>query len=106
MGLTVEADGREIGLYDPAALVTKNKYNYFQGGNHGTVTVTNPHAASDKTLLLLKDSFANSLLPFLAKDYHKIVMLDERYAFWQPSELAEVIGADEIAVVREIISVP
>lgn len=106
MGLTVEADGREIDLYDPAALKTKDKYNYFQGGNHGTVTVTNPHAASDKTLLLLKDSFANSLLPFLAKDYHKIVMLDERYAFWQPSELAEVIGADEIAVVREIISVP
>ena len=104
--LVVEADGREIGLYDPAALKTKDKYNYFQGGNHGTMIVTNPHAASDKTLLLLKDAFANSLLPFLAKDYRKIVMLDERYAFAEPSELAQTVAADEIAVVREIVSVP
>ena len=104
--LTVEADGRKIGLYDPDALKTKDKYNYFQGGNHGTVTVTNPHAASDKTLLLLKDSFANSLLPYLAEDYGRIVMIDERYPFADPSDLARLANADEMAVVREIISVP
>lgn len=103
---SVEADGTPIGMYDPAALRTKDKYNYFQGGNHGLVTVTNPHSASDRTLLLLKDSFANSLLPCLARDYAKIVMLDERYAFVSAAELAPMVGADEIAVVREILSVP
>lgn len=104
--LTVEADGREIGLYDLSALTTKDKYNFFQGGNHGTVSVINSCAASDKTLLLFKDSFANSLLPYLAEDYAKIVMVDERYAFGDPSDLAQMVGADEIAVVRELISVP
>ena len=103
--LTVEADGREISLYDYSALSTKDKYNFFQGGNHGILTVTNPEAKSGKTLLILKDSFANSFLPCIVGDYAKIIMVDERYAFIDAGQLAVDTGADEIAVIREIISV-
>ena len=102
--LTVEADGREIGLYDYSALKTKDKYNFFQGGNHGILTVANPNAKSGKTLLVLKDSFANSFLPCIADDYAKIIMIDERYAFIDAGQLALDSGADEIALIREIIS--
>ena len=104
-GLTVEADGKEISLYDYSALRTKDKYNFFEGGNHGILTVTNPNAKSGKTLLILKDSFANSFLPCLVSDYAKIIMVDERYAFIDAGQLAVDMGADEIAVIREIISV-
>ena len=104
-GVTVEADGREISLYDYSALKTKDKYNFFQGGNHGILTVTNPAVKNGKTLMILKDSFANSFLPCIVGDYAKIIMVDERYAFIDAGQLAIDGGVDEIAVIREIISV-
>ncbi len=102
--ITVEADGRETELYDQSALATKDKYNFFEGGNHGILTVTNPNVKKGSTLLILKDSFANSFLPFLVNDYAKIIMVDERYAFIDVGQLAVESNADEIAVIREIIS--
>lgn len=109
--LTVEADGQEISFYDERALDGKDKYNFFQGGNHGILTVVNPDNPHGKSLLILKDSFANSLLPYLVDDYAKITMLDERYAFIDAQQMALTCGmngapVDEIAVIREIISVP
>ena len=57
-----------------------------------------------KTLMILKDSFANSFLPCLVGDYAKIIMVDERYAFVDAGQLAIDSGVDEIAVIREIVS--
>ncbi len=103
--VTVEADGAEISLYDYSALDTKDKYNFFEGGNHGILTVTNPKVKNGRTLMVLKDSFANSFLPCIVGDYEKIIMVDERYAFIDVGQLAVDSGADEMAVIREIISV-
>ena len=103
-GLKITADGREISLFDSSALDTRDKYNYFQGGNYGIVAVENTKKQEGRTLLILKDSFANSFLPFIADDYRRIIMLDERYSFEDPLEIARSCGADEIAVIREIVS--
>lgn len=105
-GVTAEADGQPIDFYDRAAAASAAPYDVFQGGNHGVLTVKNPACAGGKTLLLLKDSFANSLLPYLINDYACIVAVDERYAFLDPAQLAKTVGADEIGVVRELVSVP
>ena len=102
--ITVEADGKEISLYDETALATKDKYHFFEGGNHGILTVTNHDVKDGGTLLILKDSFANSFLPCLVGDYARIIMIDERYAFMDIGQFALDSGADEIAVIREIIS--
>lgn len=98
----VLADGPPIAFYEQSALAAKDKYNYFQGGNHGMTVVTNEETSDGKTLLLLKDSFANSFVPYLVGDYHQIIMIDERYAFVDLRQLAEEYSVDEIAVVREI----
>ena len=103
--LIVTADGKEIGLYDYDALKTKDKYNFFQGGNHGILTVENPAVSNGKVLMILKDSFANSFLPCIVNDYQKIIMIDERYAFIDAGQFAKDGGVTEIAVIREIISV-
>ena len=104
-GITVEADGRETELYDYSALQTKDKYNFFEGGNHGLLTLTNPDVAEERTIVILKDSFANSFLPYIVNDYSKIIMVDERYAFIDVAQIAVESNADEIAVIREIVSV-
>ena len=103
-GVETEADGKKISFYDMSALETKDKYNVFQGGNHGIVEIKNKNAKSNKTLLVLKDSFANSFVPYVAGDYSKIIMLDERYIFISLEEYVKMVEPDEILVLREIIN--
>ena len=65
-------------IYVLDALKGKDKYTVFFGGNH-SVTDIKTENNTGKTLLLIKDSFAHSLAPFLIKDYDRIIMLDLRY---------------------------
>lgn len=66
-------------LYLNSALNEKDKYAYFLGGNYSRIDITTD-ADNNKTLLLVKDSFSNSLVPFLIRDYSKIIVVDLRYA--------------------------
>ncbi|MBO4432568.1 MAG: hypothetical protein J5852_03440 [Clostridia bacterium] len=99
----VTADGKEIPFYDYTALKTKDKYNVYQGGNHG-ITEIKGNGKNGKTLLIFKDSFANSFVPFIVNDYAKIILVDERYTFLSAKDFAEQNKPDEILVLREIIN--
>ena len=69
-------------IYDDEKLQEKDKYAYFLGGNYGQVHIQNQKAASKakgKNILIIKDSFANSFVPFATQDYENIYMVDLRY---------------------------
>lgn len=67
-------------LYDPAFLNKKDKYAYFQGGVHALVKVTSQSADADlDKLLIVKDSYAHSVLPFLTNHVREIHMIDIRF---------------------------
>ena len=78
----------------------KDKYAYFLGGNYGQVHIQNQKAASKakgKNILIIKDSFANSFVPFVTQDYENIYMVDLRYyngdmkAYLQEHEITDVL---------------
>lgn len=56
-----------------------DKYRIFFGGNTAKIDIETK-ADTGKTLVVLKDSYANSLVPFLTSEYDRIIMLDLRYA--------------------------
>lgn len=64
-------------LYETEYLDSKDQYRVFTGGNQAVLEITGG-AKNGKTLLLIKDSFANCMLPFLAEDFEKIVVVDLR----------------------------
>ena len=66
------------GLYDANALEGRDKYTYFLGGNH-PLTVVRTGAANGRRLLVVKDSYAHSFVPFLTEHYETIYLLDPRY---------------------------
>ena len=101
--LEVISDGKSIDFYDYSALKTKDKYNVFQGGNHG-ITEIKRNADNGKTLLVFKDSFANSFIPYIVRDYSRIVIIDERYAFISAEEYVKSVKPDEVLFLREIIN--
>ncbi|MBQ2757907.1 MAG: hypothetical protein IJF31_05410 [Clostridia bacterium] len=66
------------GFYDFQKLDTSDGYAVFLGGNDGILTVQQTSEDTRPTLLLLRDSYAAALIPFLARHY-KIVAVDPRY---------------------------
>ena len=73
-------------------------YTTFLDGNHTIVDVVNPNADGGK-LLVIRDSFAHCLAPFLASDYSEILLIDLRYYRGSLSQLAQEHGITEILFV-------
>ena len=81
-GINVDMDDGKLvagSVYFPEeAAKGFNKYNVFFSKNTFKIVVTT-EAGTGKSLLLVKDSFANCFVPFLAEDYDQIIMVDYRY---------------------------
>lgn len=77
--VSYEKEGRaEASLFDNEKLSHKNHYEVFLGGNYDKVVITTV-AQTKNTLLLIKDSYANCMIPMLTPYFNKIVVVDPRY---------------------------
>ena len=63
-------------LYDESKLEGKNKYQYFMNGDPAISLIKGEGRGE---VLIFKDSFAHCYIPFLAKEYEKIHVIDPRY---------------------------
>ena len=67
-------------LYNQDAFAGHNKYAAFLYDNTGLAIVQNVEPVNGgRRLLLIKDSFANALVPFLTQNFDEIVVIDLRY---------------------------
>ena len=65
-------------LFFADKLKNKNQYEVFLGGNYDKVIISTV-SPSNKSLLLIKDSYANCMIPMLTPYFSKIVVIDPRY---------------------------
>ena len=65
-------------FYQTKFLKKKDKYSVFFGGNQAVLEITGG-VKNNKTLFVVKDSFANCIIPFLAEDYEKVFVADMRH---------------------------
>ena len=79
-------------------LEEKDQYASFLGGNQPLYIVRNSAASSDKKLLLVRDSYSDSLAPFLCRHFAEIHLLDLRYYRTGVAQYAQDVGADRILV--------
>ena len=94
---TVTIEGEEYdSLYFENYLKEKDKYAVYFGGNYDRVDIQVKDAGKDGwshadggKLLIVKDSFANSFVPYLLGDYGQITMVDTRYYRDDVSALAK-----------------
>ena len=73
-----ETDAREP-LYDLAAVETDTPYDLYLQGSRSLLRIDSPLAATDRTLVVFRDSFGSSLIPLLAESYRTIYAVDIRY---------------------------
>lgn len=76
--ITYDMDKVTHSFYEESYLVGKDKYGYFLDGNHGLVEIER-ESFSNRTLFVIKDSYANSMIPLLAHHYKRIYVVDLRY---------------------------
>lgn len=65
-------------IYFPDFLETNDKYCVFLGHNRA-LTKIKTNAPTKRRLLLIKDSYANSIVPFFIQNYNEIAVIDLRY---------------------------
>lgn len=82
-------------FYQLDNLKIKDAYSIFGGTNHPIYTITTP-TASNKNLLIIKDSYANSFIPFLTQFYRKITVVDPRYYYEDIDTLIKSKGINNI----------
>ncbi len=79
-----------------------DKYPVFLDGNHAIERIVNRGNDSGRKLLVIKDSYAHCLVPFLANHYSEIDMVDLRYYLDPVSELVRENDYERILYVYGI----
>jgi len=73
-------------FYDTSFLSKKDKYAVFGGGNRGHLTYNSDE--EKPRLLIIKDSYANAVIPFLARHF-SLEVVDPRYFYGDIYEIAK-----------------
>ena len=98
-GLRLFIEGTEQpSLVDEAVLGGRDKYAALLRGNHGCIELINDRVDAG-VLLVIKDSYANALLPVLARHYHRIIAVDPRYFTGNITEFAAAYEGEDILCV-------
>ena len=101
-GITVvaypSAEPEPGALYHPEALEKKDKYTYFMGGNKPLYVIRNENLPDGPKVLMVRDSYSDSLAPFLAQSCGEVHLFDVRYNLNSVAEYAEENGIDKILV--------
>ena len=92
----------ETGLYDESYLERKDKYSMFMGGIAPLIKVSSENTQAP-SLLIIRDSYTDSMIPFLQESFSEIHIMDLRYYRTQlyESSVADYIennGIDQVLV--------
>lgn len=71
--------GSYTAVYDMDKLTGKDMYEVYLSGSQSLLRIENPSAATDRELIVFRDSFASSLIPLLVQDYAAVTLVDIRY---------------------------
>lgn len=78
VSITYDYAKKTSSYYEESYLDTKNQYGFFLDDNHAFVEIETGYHTG-RTLFVIKDSYANCMIPLLAPHYENILVLDLRY---------------------------
>ena len=97
-GVTVYGEGAPVFNLD------KKDYLIFFGGDQPLMEITNNTKPDGKTLVIIKDSYANAMLPWVINNYKKVVVIDPRSFGGNLLDEIERYNADEFAVINYVFT--
>lgn len=79
-------------------------YRFFLSGDNPFVELTNKNNPGGKTIIILRDSFANAFAPWIIHNYKKVVLIDPRTCRADFNEILEEFRPDEVLIMNYIFS--
>ncbi|MEG1657746.1 MAG: DHHW family protein [Oscillibacter sp.] len=89
-------------LYNRDYLEKKDKYSAFLGGNQPLCVIENQALAGQGKLLVVRDSYSDSLAPLLSQSFEEVHLLDLRYYHSSVAQYARDNGIDQIVVLYSV----
>ena len=82
----------------------KQNYSFFFGSDHPIVEMTNRKNAGGKTIVVIKDSYANAFAPWLITSYGKVVLVDPRIYKGSFDDILKKFEPDEVLIMNYIFT--
>ena len=92
----------EASLYDRSYLEKKDKYSSFLGGNQPVCVIRNGSISDGSKVLLVRDSYSDSMAPFLAQRFGEVHLLDLRTFHASVAQYAAEEGIDRVVIAFSI----
>jgi len=91
-------------LYDRSYLTVKDKYSSFLGGNQPLCVIKNEMLSGVEAgkILLVRDSYADAIAPFLAQRFAEVHLVDLRYYRMSVAEYAAENGIQDIVALYSV----
>jgi hypothetical protein len=91
-------------LYFREYLNTKDKYSVFLSINAPVIEIKSELSASNRRLLMFKDSYANCLIPFLTNNFNEITVIDLRFVNQPYSEFLNIEDYDSVLFLYNVMT--
>lgn len=90
-------------MYNMEALKNRDKYSVFLDGNHEILEIQT-QCDTDRKILVIKDSFAHSFIPFMINGFSRIDVIDLRYYNKSVKELIDRNGYTDVLVLYSVVN--
>ncbi len=97
----IDKGTRSMSLMEYDYLKIKDKYKTFLCGNHSVVRISS-NGLIDENVLIIKDSYANCLIPLLADNFNEIHVMDLRYYTDNIDEYIEKNNIDRVIFIYNV----
>lgn len=95
---------KEYGRGRPVFDTENNDYKLFFDGDQPLIEITNKSIEKGKTLIVLKDSYANAMIPWIMNNYKRVVVIDPRSFRGSLKDEIARYNADELLVVNYVFT--
>lgn len=89
-------------IYEEKWLNEKDKYSYFLGQNKALLEIQNNSMDNNKKILIVKDSYGNSMIPFIAQEYEHVYVIDPRLYRLDVSDYVKENEIEEVLLVYNV----
>lgn len=101
--INVKYDGEESNsFYNMTYADKKDKYSLFLNNINSFIEITNNDIKEERSIAIVKDSYANSMVPFLVNHYSKIYVFDPRSYKESISEFVNNNNVNDVLVLYNV----
>ncbi|MDD6483060.1 MAG: DHHW family protein [Clostridiales bacterium] len=98
------SNGKPQEYHAPLLDKEKEDYSLFLSSDHPLALIKNNSILNDRTLVIIKDSYANDFVPWLVNNYRRVVMIDPRGFEGSIADIVKDYNADELLVMNYIFT--